>query len=99
MQMPSHIAPLDYAAAMRERGPALRAAVLQWQAAEPVDTSVDPQTLDGTDAAARDGLLDLLCARGVALGGCGRPAAADAVAPAYPLRPGTPDRLLHLKRC
>ena len=85
--MPSHIAPLAFAAALIERGPTLRAAIRSWQPLAPGCT-LPVGELDGTAAAVRGGLLDMLAERGIALGGCGKPASTNAEAAADPLRPG-----------
>ena len=44
VDMPSHVVPLARAAALVERGPAIRAAVQEWQAADPADTDTHTHT-------------------------------------------------------
>ncbi len=84
--------PLAFAGALLEQGPRLGESILALRPLEP-ECGLLTAELDGTAAAERDGLLDLLAERGVFLGGCAVPVS-SADAGVDPLRPQAPQRHL-----
>ena len=88
MDMPSRLIPLARAARLIEVGPAVRAAVTSWGAA-------DSTKYDGVQEAVADGLVQMLSARGVtALGAGGRPVDGGKPMDTACFRPAIPERHL-----
>jgi hypothetical protein len=83
-------------------GPDLRAAVASWSLPETAPVTV-PLRYDGVDQALDEGILDLMAELGVkAIGGGGRPVAAEQPSATDPLRPAAPEKHLlsiYLRHC